>query len=143
MHQKALPWLHDKYEMFWLIKQDQRRTVIALHIGLVILRIYLASKHMNHNAMCILKAAMNWSSLQKEGSFRQSIPTHLKSSIIWIFDRVVLLLSFAICVNSFLSIWTWFPILPYFGSFPLGILPILTFFYNFVPLRKKRFHLKY
>ena len=104
---------------------------------------YFASKHKNHNAMCILKAAMNWSSSQKEGSFRQSIPTHLKSSIIWIFDRVVLLLSFAICVNSFLSIWTWFPILPYFGSFPLGILPILTFFYNFVPLRKKRFHLKY
>ena len=77
--------------------------------------------------------------LAKKGSFRQSIPTHLKSSIIWIFDRVVLLLSFAICVNSFLSIWTWFPILPYFGSFPLGILPILTFFYNFVPLRKEDF----
>ena len=36
MHQRVLPWYYDKYEMFWLIKQDQRLTVIALHIGLVI-----------------------------------------------------------------------------------------------------------
>ena len=57
-----------------------------------------------------------------------------------IFYCVILYLSHTICVNSFLFyIWSWFPILPYFGSFPLGILPILTFLQFRVPLRKKDF----
>ena len=61
------------------------------------------------------------------------------SLCIIIFYCVILYLSSAICVNSFLYIWSWFPILPYFGSFPLGILPILTFLQFRVPLRKEDF----
>ena len=77
---------------------------------------------------------------QNGNSLKRTIYLRAEESLcIIIFYYVILYLSLAICVNSFLYIWSWFLILPYFGSFPLGILPILTFLQFQVPLRKKDF----
>ena len=77
---------------------------------------------------------------QNGNTLRRTIYLTTSGSLcIIIFYYVILYLSLAICVNSFLYIWSWFPIVPYTGSFPLGILPILTFLQFRVPLRKEDF----